>query len=1214
MNNSFSTMFASVDVVEQVLQDFQDAWRCGNPPPLKQFFDRLRDESPQVQESVQLLLVLQDQTLRWQMWRRQREAMRDTDACLESTTEPSGRAPLLEDYVRHCSVDGGLDTLPAELIAHEFRLRAECGDEPTIEEYQQRFPRFGQTLVTLLLTTSSVADPQKTVSKDDAPTVVETPTLPRSTPATPLETTVPMTAEEQPRRRKTDTQPNANFGQYEFLNEIARGAMGVVYRARHVTIDKIVALKLILSGQFASERQVDQFLREAQNAGRLEHDNIVRIYDAGKINDQYYIAMAYIEGQSLSDLVRDKSLSAQRAAEITESVARALHFAHVQPQPVYHRDIKPANVLLDQSGRAYVTDFGIAKRVEREGSTETGDDDIAGTPSYMPPEQTFGRDIGPWSDVYSTGALLYHLLTGKPPFLGESLLETIRQVRQVEPLPPSELNPKVDPDLEAVCLKCLEKDRTKRYLSAESLADDLRRFLNHEPTQARPISQLRRFAKWCHRNPVIANMAAVIVMMLATVAVTAVFVAREQTQLATIARDNEKLAKDNEQKEIAQRKIANEKKLEAEEKKKEADVQRGIAEVEKREADAQRKIANDKKLEAEEKKREADIQRGVAEKEKKEADDQRKKAQAARELAEQNLQKAIDTVNVILTKSAESGLKDVPGMEEFRKQVAQDALAQLEPILKANANQTEAMEARAKVFVVQAKLFDLTGQGDQAEKVFEAAIREFNRLSESGAGSAKYSLEIMAAYRQWGDSLADRAKVDQSTADRPLDSTAEKLLDLALDKYADALEVAKKNPHLENRLFEIELARTYQSRSNTLIYLRRPQEAVKSLATAIDGLRRVISKPGEGQVDAERRLGNCLHSLYAQDALLPKTKEIGETEYRDWLSKLNQAKGIHQQLHQSHSGSAEIQFDLARTCYSRARVLAGLAKLTNEDPLYVEAFEELATAAGLLSHLSSNFRFTPTYEFHRIGAVHLQALILVERRPTVAAALKFQEAERGIRAFNQNFPAARQENMRLRIGRANLELRIDLMRTADVSVRQLAADWLKKDFRDLQNTSELELLVDLLRTPDVSVRQLTAGWLKESFRDLGNASDPVVAREARALQPVTERIAAAVLAEQRNDLQLWATEMKATEFALLEYGTAVPDCTDFSERLRIKLCGETLRIAGEFAQKGNLAAFTATREWLPNALKVLQKSQNREVSENATEILKKLTSVLAGKP
>lgn len=1214
MSNSFSTMFASADVVEQVLRDFQDAWRCGNPPTLTQFFDRIRDESPQVRESVQLLLVLQDQTLRWQMWRRQCEALRDTDTSLESPTEPSGRAPLLEDYVRHCSIDGGLDTLPPELVAHEFRLRAECGDEPTIVEYQQRFPRFSQTLPTLLLTSSFIADPQKTVSKDDAPTVVDSSTPPNSSPATPLETTLPMSAEEQPRRRRTDTQQNASFGQYEFLNEIARGAMGVVYRARHVTIDKIVALKLILSGQFASDRQVDQFLREAQNAGRLEHDNIVRIYDAGKINDQYYIAMAYIEGQSLSDLVRDKSLSAQRAAEITESVARALHFAHVQPQPVYHRDIKPANVLLDQSGRAYVTDFGIAKRVEREGSAETGNDDIVGTPSYMPPEQTFGRDIGPWSDVYSTGALLYHLLTGKPPFLGESLLETIRQVRQVEPLPPSELNPKVDPDLEAVCLKCLEKDRTKRYVSAEHLADDLRRFLNHEPTQARPISQLRRFAKWCHRNPVIARMAAVIVMILATVAVTAVFVARGQAELrvdAEKARDDANIERDKKEKARLAEENA---KVEAQHAKVDAEKARDLAKKERDKKEMARADAVNAEMAAIKARDDAKKERDDKERARAEAEKAKLDAVSARELAEQNLQKAIDTVNVILTRSAESGLKDVPGMEEFRKQVAQDALAQLEPILKANANQKEAMEARAKVFVVQAKLFDLTGRGDQAEKVFEAAISEFNRLSEAGAGSAKHSLEIMAAYRQWGDSLTDRAKVDQSTADRPLDPTAEKLLTLALDKYADALEVAKKNLHLENRLFEVELARIYQSRSNTLIYLRRPQEAVESLTKAIDGLRRVVGQPGDAQVDSERRLGNCLRSLYSQDALLPKTKEIGEKEYRDWLSKLNQAKGIHQQLHQSHSGSTEIQFDLARTCYSRARVLAGLAKLTMEDSLYVEAFQELATAAGLLSHLSSNFRFTPTYEFHRIGAVHLQAVILVARRQFVAAALKFQEAERGIRAFNQDFPNARQENLRLRIGSSNLELLIDLLRTPDVSVKQLVADSLKKDFRDLRNTSELELLVDLLRTPDVSVRQLTAGWLKESFRDLRNAFDPAVAREARALQPVTERFAAAVLAEQRSDFQLWATELKATEFALLEYGTAVPDQSDVSEYLRIRLCGETLKIAVEFAKKGNLAAFTATREWLPNALKILQKSQNREVSENATEILNTLTPLPAGKP
>lgn len=265
MDNSFPTLFASVDavevdVVEQVLNDFLGAWKRGNPLPLTQFFERLKNESPEVRESMQLLLVLHDQTLRWQMWSRQRELMSDTDASPDAPTEPSGRAPLLEDYVRHYSLEGGMESLPPEMIAHEFQLRIECGDFPTLENYLQRFPHLSPSLSTLLMSSPPETEPRLTVTKDDAPTEVIPSLTQVESPGGAMESTQPMSPEKLPKRRRVGTEHNANFGQYELLNEIARGAMGVVYRARHVTIDKIVALKMILEGQLASERQVDQFL------------------------------------------------------------------------------------------------------------------------------------------------------------------------------------------------------------------------------------------------------------------------------------------------------------------------------------------------------------------------------------------------------------------------------------------------------------------------------------------------------------------------------------------------------------------------------------------------------------------------------------------------------------------------------------------------------------------------------------------------------------------------------------------------------------------------------------------------------------------------------------------------------------------------------------------------------------------------------------------
>ncbi len=1065
MHDSFPTLFASVDVIEKVITDFQDAWKRGEPSKLTTFFAQLEGEAPQVRESVQLLLILQDQSLRWQMWRRQRESSAETNGKPDTLTEHTDRAPLLEDYVRYCSVAGGMETLPLEMVAHEFRLRLECGDSPTIGEYVRRFPHLSQSLSTLLAESLTVTDFSQATIADETPTVVDPTQTPPLIPRQIMEGTQPMSAAAKPARRQESDSGKANFGQYEFLNEIARGAMGVVYRARHVTIDKIVALKMILAGDFASQLQIDQFLREAQNAGRLEHDNIVRIYDAGNIQGQYYIAMAYIEGQSLSDLVREKPLKAQRSAEIVELVARALHFAHIQPEPVYHRDIKPANILMDHSGRPYVTDFGIAKRVERDSGSEDGQDDIAGTPSYMPPEQTFGRDIGPWSDVYSTGALLYHLLTGKPPFLADSLMETIRQVRGAEPVPPSDLNPKVDPDLEAVCMKCLEKDRTKRYSSAEHLADDLRRFLNHEPTQARPISQFGRLAKWCYRSPVVAGLAFAIVVLLASVAVGAVFVAQEQANLAFDAKQSEALAKENEQKEIEQRKIANAKKKEAEEQRIVAEQQRTVAEEQRGIADVKKREAEEKRQEADEQRKIADAQRVIADQKKKEAeakqkeaDEQRMLAQAARERAEQNLQNAIETVNYILTASAGSGLKDVPGMEKFRKSVAQEALMRLDPILKANSNQKEAMEARAKVLVVLAKLFEITGESDKAEEQIQAAIEEYNRLNESVAEKNKYALDLIAAYRQWGDSLTDQGQIGHSVKKAEASAATKQLLTRALEKHELAIRCGNSTTESDDRKLALEMARTYQARSTTLGYLQDSEQAIQSLKQAISLLETLLKNVPDGheKMIVNQQLGSCLHNLVSQEQL--QLEQALPEKLNEWLTLLDRAKSIRKELYDENGQSTDFRVDLASTHYSRAGVLMWLA---SDD----KAIAELAEAQELFTKLADEFRNTPIYEYRRISAIHLSAAIRAEQRQFSLAASLLEEADVAIRAYNRRFPKALQENLRLQV----CEI------ATGVATQSASKD---------RTTAEKILT-----------------WLPKATQELTKANDATVESEAKKLEP-----------------------------------------------------------------------------------------------------------------
>jgi WD40 repeat protein len=325
------------------------------------------------------------------------------------------------------------------------------------------------------------------------------------------------------------------FGDYELLEEIARGGMGVVFKARQVSLNRIVALKMILAGQLASPADVQRFRQEAENAANLDHPNIVPIYEIGEHDGQPYFSMKLIEGLSLATQMDKVRCEPRRAAQLLATVARAVHHAH--QRGVLHRDLKPANILLASGGCEppgkvprgshallagyvpHVTDFGLAKRVEGDNRlSQSGA--IVGTPSYMAPEQAAakkGLTVG--VDVYSLGAVLYEMQTGRPPHQGETPLDVLLGVLEKEPATPRSLNPLLDRDLENICLKCLEKEPGLRYLSAEALADDLERWLRGEPIIARPAGRWKRLAKWVRRRPAAA--AVVGVSALALVAVVA---------------------------------------------------------------------------------------------------------------------------------------------------------------------------------------------------------------------------------------------------------------------------------------------------------------------------------------------------------------------------------------------------------------------------------------------------------------------------------------------------------------------------------------------------------------------------------------------------------------------------------------------------------------------------------------------------------------------
>jgi eukaryotic-like serine/threonine-protein kinase len=303
------------------------------------------------------------------------------------------------------------------------------------------------------------------------------------------------------------------IGDYEILRELGRGGMGVVYQARHTSLNRIVALKTILAGQHASLEDLNRFLEEAKAAAALDHPGIVPIYEIGQHNDQPFFSMAFVEGPSLSRVLEDGPLPPHVAVRIFRKIVEAVAYAHAKG--VIHRDLKPANILLAgehardrkqlDASQPKITDFGLAKLLDSD-SNLTASGQLLGTPLYMSPEQAAGRvrEIGPASDIYSLGAILYVLLTGRPPFASDNPVEVILRVLESEPTLPRQLRPGVPRDLECICLKCLEKQSADRYTTADLLADDLDRFLRQEPVEARSPTIGQRFRRWMRRQPVLA--------------------------------------------------------------------------------------------------------------------------------------------------------------------------------------------------------------------------------------------------------------------------------------------------------------------------------------------------------------------------------------------------------------------------------------------------------------------------------------------------------------------------------------------------------------------------------------------------------------------------------------------------------------------------------------------------------------------------------------
>ncbi|MGD9855565.1 MAG: serine/threonine-protein kinase, partial [Planctomycetaceae bacterium] len=347
----------------------------------------------------------------------------------------------------------------------------------------------------------------------------------------------------------------ASFGDYEVLERIGGGGMGVVFKARQRSLNRLVALKFPAGGALAGAEAVERFRQEAQTLAQLHHPHIVGVYEVGVHEGRTYFSMEYVDGANLETLLRENPPPPEQAVEWARVIAAAIDYAH--RQGIVHRDLKPANILIDVAGTVRIADFGLGKLLASDHSlTQTGQ--ILGTLRYMAPEQADGTaDPSPEAaDIYSIGAILYELVSGRPAFWASSAVGLIRQIHEQEPLPLRQLDSRVPKDLETICLKCLSKSPADRYLAAGELADDLRRYLNGEPVVARPVSRSERLWRWCRRRPLVAGLSAATLMTIVAAAVVSTYFGWVAIQERQAAIDAKAVAEQNAQAAAQQEQLA----------------------------------------------------------------------------------------------------------------------------------------------------------------------------------------------------------------------------------------------------------------------------------------------------------------------------------------------------------------------------------------------------------------------------------------------------------------------------------------------------------------------------------------------------------------------------------------------------------------------------------------------------------------------------------
>jgi tetratricopeptide (TPR) repeat protein len=615
--------------------------------------------------------------------------------------------------------------------------------------------------------------------------------------------------------------------------------MGVVYKARQKGLDRIVALKMILAGGLASPSELIRFRTEAQAAARLHHPNIVQVHEVGEHDGCPFFSLEYLDGGSLAERIAQAPLPPVQAAQVVQALAEAMDCAH--RAGVIHRDLKPANILLSSDGTPKITDFGLAKRLEPDtGHTRTGA--VLGTPSYMAPEQAEGMThaIGPAADIYSLGAVLYDLVTGRPPFRGNSVLETLEQVRTIEPVPPSRLQTGLPRDLETICLKCLQKEPHKRYATAGDMAADLGRFLGGEPIRARPIPGWERAWKWARRRPATAALIVVSVLALTGFGVGGTAWAIEANALRADADRERDFAWDQ---------------------KKKAEARREEAERERRRAEENEQLAKEKQAEAERERRRA----------------------AA------NFRDRLAAVQQMLTRVGQERLANEPRMDVVRRDLLEKALAFHQRALHAQTEDPELRWEAGQAYIHVADIQEQLGRPERAEEAYKQAVALLSKLAQDFSDRPEFRRDLAAAHANRGLALqAVGRNSDAEQAYKAGETILERLgaqypkdpqyrWDLAEAQNRRGLQAKERNRLAEAERFFTHAVALFGELAHDFTTVPDYQKDLASARVNLATVLQVLNQPGDAEV--QYRL-----------ALPPLQKLVAEhNQFREYRQELARA-------------------------------------------------------------------------------------------------------------------------------------------------------------------------------------------------------------------------------------------------------------------------------------------------------------------------------------